>query len=138
MSLTDKSAKFAMSLGNVLPKSAVVIRIKYITQLTAQDGKLCFTLPLAYAPSVTSKNKVTVSANIKMPTAITLLESPTHPKEMKSKDVSPSEKNVSFAFNGKNKDFVLLIGHANPHVPYAHVTPDARYPIQTTVLFAPS
>ena len=44
----DKSSHFSMSLGNLLPKSTVTIKLKYIAQLKAQDGKLRFELPLTH------------------------------------------------------------------------------------------
>jgi hypothetical protein len=124
-SCSDKSSQFSMSLGNLPPKASVTIHLAYISQLSAQDGNFCFELPLSFAPSL---KDVVISVSVKMPTAITKLESPTHSNSIKKQnEVTATEKSITFELsNKKNDDFVLLVDHVDPHIPYVHNSVDGR------------
>ncbi|XP_072018403.1 protein mono-ADP-ribosyltransferase PARP4-like [Amphiura filiformis] len=127
---------FTVSVGNLPPKTTVVIKIVYMAELSVDGDKIVFGLPGSVAPwkkdaalsEVTQtdlktvkvdkemKGNLSVEVAIEMPYDIRTLESPTHPIRIKR---TASKATVALADGCTRLDdgFQLQIGLAEIHVP---------------------
>uniref|UniRef100_A0A670Y543 Uncharacterized protein n=1 Tax=Pseudonaja textilis TaxID=8673 RepID=A0A670Y543_PSETE len=93
--LMDQDAPdiFTVSVGNLPPSTKVLIKITYITELSYENGNLCFHLPAAVAPWQQDKalNEITqvefsLEMSIEMPFKINNISSWTHQLKIKKTD----------------------------------------------------
>ncbi|XP_022100686.1 poly [ADP-ribose] polymerase 4-like isoform X2 [Acanthaster planci] len=131
----EKPDVFTVSVGNLPPKTTVVIKITYVAELAVDGDKILFGLPGSVAPwrkdealaqetqaDVTTvkvkdtDRSLSVHVAIEMPYEIRSLESPTHPIKRKQ---TASKATVCLADDclGLDDGFQLLIGLAEIHVP---------------------
>ncbi|XP_015672315.1 protein mono-ADP-ribosyltransferase PARP4 [Protobothrops mucrosquamatus] len=98
---------FTVSVGNLPPSTKVLIKITYITELSYENGNLCFHLPTAVAPwqqdkalhentqdsvrkicirQTEAKREFSLEMSIEMPFKINNISSWTHPLKIKKTD----------------------------------------------------
>nr|XP_031540354.1 LOW QUALITY PROTEIN: protein mono-ADP-ribosyltransferase PARP4 [Vicugna pacos] len=137
--LMDQDAPdvFTVSVGNLPPKAKVLIKITYITELSAQGACAVFFLPGTVAPwrrdralnenmqdavekiyvkEIGAKQSFSLSMSIEMPYVIEFISSDTHALRQKSTDC----KAVISTVEGSSLDssgFSLHIGLSNAYLP---------------------
>lgn len=134
---------FTVSVGNLPPKSSVLIKITYVTELAVSGQDIEFVMPCTVAPKALANSRAVrtqsstesieaamLNANlgiqlaVQMPYDIVKLECPSHQVSVKRTDTWAT---VLFAGVGAlDDDFVLRIGLATAHEPRMWVEVDER------------
>jgi hypothetical protein len=150
---------FTASIGNVPPGKEVLVRITYVAELSLEADVLRFAIPTTvsprYAPADDQKGVgrtpaealnpprewrvpygLDLTVRIAMPSAIRSVESPSHPVR-----VEIGDRSAVVTLGGRetalDRDFVLTVRLAEPHVPRVRVETDPRGRRAALIAFQP-
>jgi len=110
-----------ISIGNLPPKKSCILKIRYITELAADEEYLRFNLPATRTPiyKIGDDTGLAVAFDITMPSKIVDIKSPTHGVKTEIKGKTGMVKMRENQENGR--ELQLLIKLEDPHCPASFV-----------------
>lgn len=137
----ERADVFQASIGNLLPGKEVLVKLTYVIELNVDDGRLRFTIPTTVSPRYAPAEDriatgrpdsetlnppvewrvpygLNLTLHVRMPGAITAVESPSHPISVRMHDgeatIALGQANAAL-----DRDFVLSIDAEGLDAPHA-------------------